>query len=98
MGPEIPAKYGIKRNDVKFTSTFGSLIYYSTLEKRQTPYKEQLHQDLVAALEGKNSGWFYGLNYEIKPGKEDMYVEATPNYVILSDEEAKEWEEKIKPL
>lgn len=96
MGPVTPAKYGISKNDVIFNcDDNGQLKYYSTLGKRQEdPAKERFHQDLEKSLNGEQSCWYVGLNQEQKPGQSGIYVEFCDKYKVLSDEEAKQWEQE----
>jgi len=90
IGKRFPSK--VKQGDmvtaVYFQTQKGEIVYYDAESKWEKPAQLRFHNDIIAASEGKNSGYFQGLTIEQKTSGNDYYLEANPKYELLTIEQA----------
>lgn len=70
--------------------SFGAITYYDDEVKWSKETQLQLHKDIQDAQAGLNSGWFVGLKGSKKMTGDDIYIQATAGYKLLTKEQAEQ--------
>lgn len=90
IGHTFPPMYGLflPVTIVYFNTEYGEMIYFDGVEKRNNSITaERFHNDILLSAGGKNSGYYEGFTAEKRYKNENFYIEANPNYRLLTNEQ-----------
>ena len=71
-----------------FVPEHGKLIYFDDQKKWVKAPQLRFHEDIIDAINGRNSGYFQGLTVEKRQKNDDLYIEVNPKYELLTFEQA----------